>query len=41
MDNAYEVSLEKSEGRRQLGRHNRRWRNNIKVDFEEMGYKVN
>jgi hypothetical protein len=38
-DNVYEVSLEESEDKRKLGRHNRRWKN-IKVNFVEMGCKM-
>jgi hypothetical protein len=28
----------KPEGKRPLGRSRRRWENNIKMDFQEMGY---
>ena len=28
----------KSEGKRPLGRHRRRWEDNIKMDLEEVGY---
>jgi hypothetical protein len=34
----YRVSVGKSEGKRPLGRHSRRWENNIKMDLEEVGY---
>ena len=30
----------KSEGKRSLGRHRRRWEDNIKVDFQELGFGV-
>lgn len=40
MQNAYEVSPEKSESKRQLGRHNRRLKNNIILHFEEIGCEV-
>jgi hypothetical protein len=28
----------KPEGKRQLGRHRRRWEDNIKMDFQKVGY---
>ena len=33
----YEVSVGKPEGKRPLGRHRRRWEDNIKMDFQEVG----
>jgi len=33
----YRVLVEKPEGKRQLGRPRRRWEDNIKIDFQEMG----
>jgi hypothetical protein len=27
------------EGKRPLGKHKRRWEDNIKIDFQEMGYE--
>jgi hypothetical protein len=32
------VLVWKSDGKRPLGRPRRRWENNIKMDFQEMGY---
>ena len=32
------VLVGKPEGKRPLGRHTRRWENNIKVDLQEVGY---
>ena len=34
---AYRVLVEKPEGKRLLGRTSRRWENNIKIVFQEMG----
>ena len=34
---AYRILVGKPEGTRPLGRHRRRWEDNIKVDFPEMG----
>jgi hypothetical protein len=34
----YSVLVGKPEGRRPLGRHRRRWEDNIKTDLREMGY---
>ena len=31
------VLVRKSEGKRPLGRHRRRWENNIKMDLQEVG----
>jgi hypothetical protein len=35
---AYNISMGKPEGRRPLGRHKRRWVDNIKTDLREMGW---
>jgi hypothetical protein len=35
---AYRVLVEKPEGRRPLGRPRRRWEDNIKMDFREVGW---
>jgi hypothetical protein len=34
---AYRVLMGKPEGRRQLGRARRRWEDNIKMDYRELG----
>jgi hypothetical protein len=31
--------FEKQEGKRQLGRHNRRWQDKIRMDLSEIGWK--
>jgi hypothetical protein len=37
--NAYAILTEKPEGRRQLDRHRRQWKNtNIKMDLQELGW---
>jgi hypothetical protein len=36
--NAYRLLVGKPEGRRQLGRPRRRWLNNIRMDFVEVGW---
>ena len=36
----YKVLVGKSEGRRTLGRHRRRWEDNIKIDLGEVGCGV-
>jgi hypothetical protein len=36
--NAYRILVGKLEGRRPLGRPRRRWVNNIKMDFREIGW---
>jgi hypothetical protein len=33
----YRVLVKKSEGKRPLGRPRRRWQDNVKMDFEEVG----
>jgi hypothetical protein len=33
----YRVLVGKPEGRRPLGRHRRRWEDNIKMNFQEVG----
>jgi hypothetical protein len=35
----YRVLLEKPEGKRPLGKPRRRWEDNIKTDFQEVGYR--
>jgi len=35
---AYRVLVGSPEERRQLGRHKRRWKDNIKMDFQEGGW---
>jgi transcription termination factor 2 len=35
---AYRVLVGRSEGRRPLGRPRRRWKNNIKMDLQEVGW---
>jgi len=35
---AYKVLLERPYGQNPLGRHRRRWQNNIKMDFQEVGW---
>jgi hypothetical protein len=37
---AYRVLVGKAERRRQLGRQRRRWEDNIKMDFREVGSKA-
>jgi hypothetical protein len=37
MRNAYNILIEKSEGKRPLGRRRRRWENNIKMDLRGVG----
>ena len=36
---AYRVLVGKPEGKRQLGRHRRRWEDNIKMDLQEVLYE--
>jgi hypothetical protein len=36
--NKYRILLGKPEGKRPLGRPRRRWEDNIKMDFREMGW---
>ena len=38
--NVYRVLVEKPGGKRPLGRHARRWEDNIKMDFQEVGCGV-
>jgi hypothetical protein len=33
----YRVSVRKPEGKRPLGRHRRRWENNIRMDLQQVG----
>jgi hypothetical protein len=35
--NAYGVLMGKSEGKRPLGRHRRKWENNVVMDLREVG----
>ena len=37
MRGVYRVLVEKYEGKGPLGRHRRRWEDNIKMDFQEVG----
>jgi hypothetical protein len=37
---AHRVLVEKPEGKRQLGRQGHRWEDNIKIDLQEVGWKV-
>jgi hypothetical protein len=37
---AYRVLVRKPAGKRPLGRPRRRWENNIKMDFQEVGFGV-
>ena len=36
---AYKVLVRKPEGKRPLGKHNRRWKNNIKMYVQEVGWR--
>jgi hypothetical protein len=36
--NAYRILVGNPEGRRTLGRHRRRWEDNIKMDLREIGW---
>jgi hypothetical protein len=36
--NAYRILVGKPEGKRPLGRHRRRWENNIRMDLREIGW---
>jgi hypothetical protein len=38
MRNAYNISVEKPEGKRPLGRPKRRWEDNIRMDVREIGW---
>jgi hypothetical protein len=38
--NTYRILVGKPEGRRPLGRPRRRWVDNIKIDFREIGWEV-
>jgi hypothetical protein len=38
MSNEYKIVFEKSEGNRPLGRHRRRWEDNIKMELRETGF---
>jgi hypothetical protein len=39
--NAYRILVGKPEGKRPLGRPRRRWEDNIKMDFREIGWDGN
>jgi hypothetical protein len=39
MRNAYNILVEKSEGKTTLGKHKSRWKENIKPDLKEIKYK--
>jgi hypothetical protein len=36
MINAYKILVRKADRKRPLGRHRRRWENNIRMDFREI-----
>ena len=38
MIGVYRVLVGKTEGKRPLGRHRRRWEHNIKMDLQEVGF---
>jgi hypothetical protein len=38
MRSVYRVLLGSSKGKRLLGRHRRRWEDNIKMDLQEVGW---
>jgi hypothetical protein len=38
MSGAYNIPVERPEGRRPLGRPRRRWKDNIKMDLREIGF---
>jgi hypothetical protein len=38
MRNAYKIFIGKPDGKRPLGRHRRRWEDNIRVDIRERGW---
>jgi hypothetical protein len=40
MRNVYKILVRKREGKRLLGKHNRRWKENIRVDVTETGWEV-
>jgi hypothetical protein len=39
LSNIYNILIGRPEGRRPLGRHRRRWENNIKMDLREIGFQ--
>jgi hypothetical protein len=39
MRNVYKILVGKPEEKRPLGRHRRRWENNIRMDLREMGWE--
>jgi len=40
MRNTYIILMGKLEGKRPLGRHRRRWEDNIRIDLREIGEKL-
>jgi hypothetical protein len=40
MRNVYKILVGKPEGKRPLGRTNRRWEDNIRIDLREIGLEV-
>jgi hypothetical protein len=38
--NEYELLVGKLEGKRPFGRLRRRWKNNIRIEFSEIGWKI-
>jgi len=40
MRNAYKILVGKLEGKRPLGRPGHRWKDNIRMDLKEKGWKV-
>jgi len=39
MRNAYKILVGKPEGKKPLGRPSRRWEDNIRMDFKEIGWE--
>jgi hypothetical protein len=39
MRNAYKILVGKPEGKKPLGRPSRRWEDNIRTDFKEIGWE--
>jgi hypothetical protein len=39
-DGKYNIFVGKSEGKRPLGRHRRRWEDNIRMDLLETGWEI-
>jgi hypothetical protein len=40
MRNAFNIFVEKSEGKKPLGRSRRRWEDNVRMDLREIGWEV-